>query len=228
MVARAADGLRPLGLSCEPAAAIISVPLPSDIDIKAAVTMMESAGIFVNYAVFPAVPRHQQTVPGEPHRRAPAGGRRPVDRGLPRRLRRARAPGADLMPAGPQGNIVERLERLAETDPDSSRLHRAAGRQHRDPADHRTGAAGPGGGGCGRAGPVRCAPRRCRAAARGLADRAARGPLRLHAHGRDRGTAAGTASRLPPQEQDRAGAGERRARWRSSPAPASPSASRSC
>ena len=60
MVARAADGLRPLGLSCEPAAAIISVPLPSDIDIKAAVTMMESAGIFVNYAVFPAVPRHQQ------------------------------------------------------------------------------------------------------------------------------------------------------------------------
>lgn len=60
LVRRVADGLRPLGLVCEPAAAIVAVRAPEGMNVKRAVSGFERAGIFLNYVMHPAVPLHQQ------------------------------------------------------------------------------------------------------------------------------------------------------------------------
>lgn len=60
LVRRAAIGLRPLGLVCEPGGAIIALRAPEWMDVRRAVATFERAGLFLNYVMYPAVPVHQQ------------------------------------------------------------------------------------------------------------------------------------------------------------------------
>lgn len=60
MVRHAAGGLRRFGLVCEPVGALVAVRVPEDMDVKKALAVFEREAIFINYAVFPAVPVDQQ------------------------------------------------------------------------------------------------------------------------------------------------------------------------
>jgi glycine C-acetyltransferase len=55
-----ARGLRALGLSAEPEAAIIALRAPVDMDFQSAAQHFHRLGLFVNATEFPAVPRDQQ------------------------------------------------------------------------------------------------------------------------------------------------------------------------
>lgn len=59
-VARATRGLRKLGFEVNPAAAIIVLRVPEDMDIRRAAVRFHEAGIFVNSIEYPAVPLHEQ------------------------------------------------------------------------------------------------------------------------------------------------------------------------
>ena len=59
-VVRATRGLRRLGFEVNPAAAIIVLRVPEDMDIRRAAVRFHEAGIFVNSIEYPAVPLHEQ------------------------------------------------------------------------------------------------------------------------------------------------------------------------
>jgi 7-keto-8-aminopelargonate synthetase-like enzyme len=59
-VRHAAAGLARFGLVCEPVGALAAVRVPEDMDVRKALSIFEREAIFINYAVFPAVPVDQQ------------------------------------------------------------------------------------------------------------------------------------------------------------------------